>query len=197
MNDGETVLGHLSTIESNGLKGWLKSSLMSMAGKLTNAAVQALRQQQKAEETALMAVLGAGGAVEQARQRRAVELVALDAAVSEAVAGEDVALAVLGALMAADRAGRLAGVSPARMQQALRRAAGETVAGRLEGLTGAPVAVRRRGRPRGSGMPRRRKVPDAGSTADDQRHDEQQGSDESEHDADDGEGAAAAHDEAV
>jgi hypothetical protein len=167
-----------------------------MASKTSNEAVQALRQQQKAEETALVAVLGASGAVEQARQRRAAELAALDAAVSEAEAGEDAALAVLAALMPADRAGRLAGVSPARMQQALRRAAAETVTGKLETLTGGDaVAVRRRGRPRGSGTPRRTvrggERVNVSSATDDERHDQQQDGDSGQSEADDGERPAA------
>jgi hypothetical protein len=173
-----------------------------MASKTSNEAVQALRQQQKAEETALVAVLGASGALEQARQRRAAELAALDAAVSEAEAGEDVALAVLGALMPADRAGRLAGVSPARMQQALRRAAGETVTGKLEALTGSgTVAVRRRGRPRGSGVPRRAgrsgERADVSSATDDEHRDQQERGGSGEGDADDGERPAASDDGAA
>lgn len=164
--------------------------------------MQALRQQQKAEESALLAVIGASGTVEQARQRRAAEVEALDAAVSEAEAGEDVALAVLGALMPADRAGRLAGVSPARMQQALRRTAAETVAGKLETLTGGgAVAVRRRGRPRGSGAPRRVRRDgeraDVSSATDDERHDQQERGDGGEGDADDGERPAASDDGAA
>jgi hypothetical protein len=172
-----------------------------MASKTSNEAVQALRQQQKAEEAALLAVLAAVGAVEQARQRRTAELAALDAAVSEAEAGEDVALAVLGTLMPADRAGRLAGVAPTRMQQALRRAAADTVTGRMEALTGETAVVRRRGRPPGTGTPRqaRRGVVrvEAGSAADGEHHDQQERGDGGEGDADDRERAAASDDGAA
>jgi hypothetical protein len=172
-----------------------------MASKTSNEAVQALRQQQKAEETALLAVLGASGTVEQARQRRTAELAALDAAVSEAEAGEDVALAVLGTLMPADRAGRLAGVNPTRMQQALRRAAPDTVTGRLETLTGGTVAVRRRGRPPGTGTPRQARRAgvrvDAGSATDDEHHDQQGDGDGGQGDAEDRERPAASDDGAA
>ncbi|BEL12861.1 hypothetical protein Q0Z83_110520 [Actinoplanes sichuanensis] len=171
-----------------------------MASKTSNEAVQALRRQQKAEETALLAVLGASGTVEQTRQRRAAELAALDAAVSEAEAGEDLALAVLGALMPADRAGRLAGVTPARMQQALRRAATDAVTGRLEALTGETAVVRRRGRPPGTGAPRQARRSgvrvEGGSATDDEHHDQQDG-ESGQSDADDRESPAASDDGAA
>jgi hypothetical protein len=178
-----------------------EGTLNSMASKTSNEAVQALRRQQKAEETALLAVLGASGTVEQTRQRRAAELAALDAAVSDAEADEDLALAVLGALMPADRAGRLAGVTPTRMQQALRRAATDAVTGRLEALTGETAAVRRRGRPPGTAAPRqaRRGVVrvEADSATDDEHHDQQDGSDSGQSDADDRERPAASDDRAA
>ena len=123
-----------------------------MASKTTNNALEALRRRQAAERVALEAASAAGAAVERAREKRTAELVRLDATVGDAERGEDVAVAVLAALVPADVAAELAAVTAARVRLAQQRAAPDEVSARVQELTGG-VPVRRRGRPPGGGQP--------------------------------------------
>jgi hypothetical protein len=125
-------------------------SIGVMASKTTNKAVELLKARQAAERAALEAASEAGLAVGRAVQRRAAEVARLDAAVSEAEQGADLALAVLASLLPADVAAALTGATPARVRLGLQRAPVEDVTARVEQLTGGAVVARRRGRPRGS-----------------------------------------------
>jgi hypothetical protein len=141
-------------------------SVEVMASKTTNSAIDALRARHAAERAALEAATEAGAAVRRAQQRRAAELARWDAAVADAEAGADVALAVLASLMPADVAATLTEETPARVRLGQQRAPVEDVTARVEQLSGGAVTVRRRGRPRRSGATRAAPRRDAEVSAD-------------------------------
>ena len=116
-----------------------------------NEAIQVLRKRQAVELEALSAVTVAVSVVERARQRRAAEVERLDAVVTEAERGADVALAVLASLMSVDVAAGLVQVPVARVRQAQQHAPVEDVGLRVQDLTGDTVRPATRGRPRGAG----------------------------------------------
>jgi len=126
-------------------------SIGVMASKTTNEAVEALNRRHAAERAALEAASAASAVVGRAVERRSVEVARLDAAVSEAERGADVALAVLASVVPADVAAALTEETPARLRLAQQRAPVEDVTARVEQLTGGAVVARRRGRPRGGG----------------------------------------------
>ena len=149
-----------------------------MASKSMNNATDVLARQQAAERDALKAAGTAGAAVQRAQERRAVELERLDQNVTDAERGADLALAVLAALVGADRSARLTGETLARLRLAQQRASVEDVGKRVQELTGddpaqpAEPAARRRGRPPGRSADRgdrgggaRETPPPAGSPA--------------------------------
>ena len=87
-----------------------------------NEAIQVLRKRQAVELEALSAVTVAVSVVERARQRRAAEVERLDAVVTDAERGADVALAVLASLMSVDVAAGLVQVPAVRVRQAQQHA---------------------------------------------------------------------------
>ena len=125
-------------------------SVVGMASKTTNKAIEALERRHAAERAALKTATDAGAAVRRAQERRAVELARLDAVVAEAEQGADVALAVLASLVALDVAAMLTEEAPARVRQGQQRASAQDVTARVGELTDVVVvAARRRGRPPG------------------------------------------------